>query len=331
MKAPAFWSAGPGVMAWLLSPLGWIYGLATAWRIGKPGRKAVLPVICIGNLTVGGAGKTPTVLMLAKALREAGETPFVVSRGYGGSLAGPVRVVPGEMTAADCGDEPLLLARHAPTIVSRDRLAGARLAQAEGATLVLLDDGLQNPRLHKDFSLAVVDAGAGFGNGFCVPAGPLRAPVGLQMIHVDALLVISEPSAGDQKLPTGLAQTDKPLFHAAILPDASVLARLRAVQVMAFAGIGRPEKFFSTLRTAGVQVAAMRPFADHHTFTATELANLRREAEAEQWQLVTTEKDAMRLPEPAADIVALPISLDPVDPVLVEQIRDAIARRRSEP
>jgi tetraacyldisaccharide 4'-kinase len=328
MKAPAFWSAKPGVIAWLLSPLGWIYGLATAWRMAKPGRKTALPVICIGNLTAGGAGKTPTVLMLAKALLNAGETPFVVSRGYGGRLTGPVRVLPGKMTAADCGDEPLLLARHVPAIVSRDRLAGARLAQAEGATLVLLDDGLQNPGLYKDFSIAVIDAGAGFGNGFCVPAGPLRAPVGLQMIHVDALLVIGE---GNMALPAMAARSGKPLFHTSITPDAITITQLRERPVIAFAGIGRPEKFFDTLRSAGIAVAATRAFADHHAFGAAELAELRRAAESKKWQLVTTEKDMVRLPKPAADIIALPIALDPADPALLELIRSAIARRRSEP
>lgn len=329
MKAPAFWSAGPGVLAWLLSPLGWIYGLATAWRMGKPGKKATLPVICIGNLTAGGAGKTPTVLMLAKALSEAGEKPFVVSRGYGGKVSGPVRVLSGGMTAADCGDEPLLLARHVPTIVSRDRLAGARLAQDEGATLVLLDDGLQNPGLRKDVSIAVIDAGAMIGNGFCIPAGPLRAPVGLQMIHIDALLLIGDRPAGDTAIPPVLARSGKPLFHAAITPDVATIARLRDGPVMAFAGIGRPEKFFNTLRSAGIQVAATRLFADHHAFSAPELAELRREATDNGWQLVTTEKDVMRLPDPTADIVTLPISLNPADPALIDLIQTAIARRRS--
>jgi tetraacyldisaccharide 4'-kinase len=330
MKAPAFWAAAPGVIAWLLSPLGWIYGLATAWRMGRPGKKAALPVICIGNLTVGGAGKTPTVLMLAKALRDVGETPFVVSRGYGGRIAGPIRVVPGEMTAVDCGDEPLLLARRVPTMVSRDRFTGARLAQAEGATLVLLDDGLQNPGLRKDFSIAVVDSGAGFGNGFCVPAGPLRAPAGLQMIHVDALLVIGD-AAGDMMRPPDLAQSGKPLFHTAITPDSITIARLRERPVLAFAGIGRPEKFFDTLLSAGIQVAATRAYSDHHPFGAAEMASLRREAEENGWQLVTTEKDMVRLSEPAADIIALPIALGTADPALVDLILSAIARRRSEP
>ncbi len=331
MKAPAFWSARPGVLAWLLSPLGWIYGLATAWRMSKSGKKAALPVICIGNLTAGGAGKTPTVLMLAKALQEAGETPFVVSRGYGGKLAGPVRVVSGEMAATVCGDEPLLLAQHVPTIVSRDRLAGARLAQAEGATLVLLDDGLQNPRLRKDFSIAVIDAGAGFGNGFCVPAGPLRAPVVLQMIHVNALLVIGDAPADDATVPPDLARSGKPVFHAAIKPDIATITRLQERPLLAFAGIGRPEKFFNTLRSAGVAVAATRAYADHHPFGSAELASLRREAEENGWQLVTTEKDLVRVPEPTADIMSLPISLDPVDPALIALLQGAIARRRSGP
>lgn len=325
MKAPAFWSHPPGLVAWLLAPLGWIYGAVTAWRMGRTGISANIPVICIGNLTAGGAGKTPTVLQLAAALRARGERPFVVSRGYGGRLAGPVRVDPDRMTAAECGDEPMLLARRVPVIVARDRLAGARLAKEEGATVVLLDDGLQNPRLSRDCTIAVVDAGQGFGNGFCLPAGPLRAPVARQMRHVDALLLIGNGP------PPALVDGDRPLFRARIVPDPQAIARLAGRRLMAFAGIGRPEKFFLTLRENGLTVVETRAFADHHPFSDAEIAVLRHEAAAKGLTLVTTEKDAMRLPADARDIDMLPITLSPEGDGLLALVFGAIARRRSAP
>jgi len=323
VKAPAFWSAPPGVTARLLSPLGWIYGRAAAWRMDRPGQQAALPVVCIGNLTAGGAGKTPAALMLADALRARGERPFVVSRGYGGRLAGPVRVDPRTMVAADCGDEPLLLARHVPVIVSRDRAAGAALALAEGATVALLDDGLQNPRLAKDFAIAVIDAEVGFGNGFCLPAGPLRAPLEAQMRHVDVLLSIGATVAPD------LARWGKPVVAARIVPDPVAVAALVGRRLLAFAGIGRPEKFFATLARAGLDVAATRAFGDHHAFSVGEIAALRAEASAAGLTLVTTEKDAMRLPHHSEEIAVLPIALAMEDDGLVERVAEAIGRRRS--
>ena len=289
MKTPAFWSGRPGLIAILLAPLGWIYGAVTAWRMGRQGVRVTIPVICIGNLTAGGAGKTPTVLMLAEAIGARGERPFVVSRGYGGRLAGPVRVDPDRMTASDCGDEPLFLARRLPVIVARDRLAGARMAEAEGASVILLDDGLQNPGLAKDFTIAVVDAGHGFGNGLCVPSGPLRAPIEAQMRHVDAMLTIGIAPG------TPLDGWGKPSFTARIRPDPAAVEVLAGKPLLAFAGIGRPEKFFETLRLAGLSVAQTRAFADHHGFSGAEIASLRAEAQALGLTLVTTEKDAMRL------------------------------------
>ncbi len=331
MRAPAFWSAKPGLIAWLLTPLAWIYGRVTFWRMSWRGGRAVLPVICVGNLTVGGAGKTPTVLMLANALAQAGEKPFVVSRGYGGKIPGTSRVDPVAMTAAECGDEPLLLARHVPTIVSRDRLAGAAMAHAQGATVVLLDDGYQNPSLLKDFALVVVDGEAGFGNGLCMPAGPLRAPVDLQLRHADAVLIIAN-TAGEAGPGLGaLAASGKAVFRAVLQPDPATISRLMAKPVLAFAGIGRPEKFFETLRSAGVDVAAVRSFADHHPFSPAEIASLRDEAAHNAWILATTEKDAVRLPADAADIVSLPITLDLSGQGLVERIVSTIAHRRLTP
>jgi tetraacyldisaccharide 4'-kinase len=308
MKTPAFWSGPPGPLAWLLAPLGFLYGRATAWRMRRPGVRAALPVICVGNVTAGGAGKTPVVAMLAERLLASGETPFVVSRGYGGRLTGPVRVDPAKMSAADCGDEPLLLARRCPVIVARDRVAGAALARQQGASLVLLDDGLQNPGLAKDICLVAIDAEAGFGNGFCLPAGPLRAPLAAQMPKVGAFLVIGGAEAA-AACAANLKSWGKPVFQASIQPDPAAVEALRSRPLLAFAGIGRPEKFFATLHEAGLDVAETRAFADHHVFTKVELEALRRLAATRGLTLVTTEKDAMRLPSGAADIKILPVSL----------------------
>jgi tetraacyldisaccharide 4'-kinase len=330
MKAPAFWSGPPGPLAWLLAPLGFLYGRATAWRMNRPGARAGLPVICVGNVTAGGAGKTPVVAMLAEQLLASGETPFVVSRGYGGRLAGPVRVDPAAMTAAECGDEPLLLARRCPVIVARDRVAGAALARQQGASLVILDDGLQNPGLAKDICLVAVDAEAGFGNGFCLPAGPLRAPVSAQMPKVDAALVIGG-AASAAACASGLQPWGKPVFQAVIRPDPAAVEALRGRPLLAFAGIGRPEKFFATLREAALEVAQTRAFADHHPYTSADIEALRRLAAARGLTLVTTEKDAMRLPPGVADITMLPVSLSVSGEALFALLAEAIARRRSAP
>jgi tetraacyldisaccharide 4'-kinase len=326
MRAPAFWEKD-GLVARLLSPLGWLYGALTAWRMNRASQSAALPVICVGNLTLGGAGKTPCVLMLAQALREAGETPFVVSRGYGGRLRGPVLVDAAAMTAADCGDEPLLLVRQVPTIVSRDRLAGAKLAQRQGATIVLLDDGLQNPRLKKDFTVAVVDAGDPFGNGRCFPAGPLRAPIHRQIEKIDCFLVIGAVEAASWN--AQLAKWGKPVFAAALRPDQASVEALMGKPLLAFAGIGRPAKFFRTLEYAGLTVISAEYFADHHPFTASDIEALRRRADTAGLTLVTTEKDAVRLTNNEG-IAVLPVSLETAAG-LIELVREAIGRRRLVP
>jgi len=321
---PDFWSGPPGLAARLLFPLGWIYGEITARRMARPGRRASLPVICVGNFTVGGAGKTPAVIMLAEALAARGERPFVVSRGYGGRLAGPVRVDRRGMTAADCGDEPLLIARRCPVVVARDRYEGASFAAAEGATVLVLDDGMQSPALAKDFTLAAIDADAPFGNGFCLPAGPLRAPVDRQIRHVDAVIAIGDASS------SAVTELGKPLFAARIVPDPGAVAALGGRRLLAFAGIGRPGKFFETLSRAGLDVAAAHAFPDHHPYGPDDLARLRRAAAGRGLTLVTTEKDRVRLPH-ADDIATLPISLALDGAPLLDAVAAAIVRRRSEP
>jgi tetraacyldisaccharide 4'-kinase len=253
-----------------------------------------VPVICIGNLTVGGAGNTPAALAIALMLRQSGLTPAFLTRGYGGLLAGPVRV---ERTndSADVGDEPLLLARAFPTIVARDRPAGAIIAVAAGANAIVMDDGFQNPSLTKDFSLIVVDGRRGIGNGRVQPAGPLRAPIAAQMEHSDALLVVGPQSAAADPAFDAARTRGIPILTARLVPDPAILALIVSRKVLAFAGIGDPEKFFATLRDAGVVVTASRAFEDHHRYTEEEAQDLLAQAQRDRLMLVTTEKDHVRL------------------------------------
>jgi tetraacyldisaccharide 4'-kinase len=292
MREPAFWWRPAGPAAALLSPLGAIYGAAASWRMAQPGRAAGVPVICVGNLTLGGAGKTPAAIAVAQILDAAGRRPFVLSRGYGGRLAGPVRVDPQAHGAADVGDEPLLLARVAPTIVARDRVAGAQAARSAGADVIVMDDGFQNPSLKKDLSLVVVDGRGGIGNGHVFPAGPLRAPLDAQLARASALLVIGEPSGAEAVL---AAAPGLQVFQGRLEPDAQAVAALRPHKVLAFAGIGDPEKFFGTLTEAGIDVRARQAFADHHRFSGAEAADLIVRARRDGLALVTTEKDLARL------------------------------------
>jgi tetraacyldisaccharide 4'-kinase len=308
MRPPAFWSApGPTLAARALSPLAAIYGAAAARRMARPGERAPVPVVCVGNFTLGGAGKTPTALLVAEILRAAGHRPAFLSRGYGGSEAGPLRVDPDRGRPEEVGDEPLLLARSGPTYVSRDRPAGAQLAAAEGASAIVMDDGLQNPSLVKDLSLAVVDGGSGVGNGMVFPAGPLRAPLAAQWPRIGGLVAIG-PGEPGERLAREAAARGLPVFRAALEPEPAAAAGLRGRPVLAFAGIGRPGKFFDTLEALGAVVAERRAFPDHHAFTPEDLNDLRRCAAARGLALVTTEKDRVRLP-PGFPAQALPVRL----------------------
>lgn len=294
MREPAFWYRPHSPLSHVLFPLGALYGAVTAWRMQRDGVDAGIPVICVGNYHVGGAGKTPTVLALTKLLRELGETPVVLSRGYGGHLKGPVMVDRTRHAAADVGDEPLMMARDVPVAVARDRLDGVALAKSQGATVIVMDDGFQNPRLLKDASLIVIDSERGLGNGQVFPAGPLRAPLQAQLARTDALVLIGDGRAAND-VAAELAKRDKPELRARLQPVAASLAQLSGKRVFAFAGIGDPERFFRTLRASGIEVARTRAFADHHVLSQDEIAALAADAGREQLTLVTTEKDLARL------------------------------------
>jgi len=297
MREPAFWYRPASWKSHLLRPLAALYGAVAAQRLERKGLSAGIPVLCVGNYHGGGAGKTPTVLALAKLLGELGETPVVLSRGYRGKLRGPVRVDGARHGAADVGDEPLMLSQSVPVVVSRDRADGVALAKSLAATVILMDDGFQNPAVAKDASLIVVDSMRGIGNAKVMPAGPLRAPLPAQVARTDALVVIGAGNAADG-VAAMVANQGKPVLSAHFEPDESSLAALRGKRVLAFAGIGDPARFFATLREAGVDVAGTRTFPDHHPLTPDETANLVAEAEGSGFTLVTTEKDLARLRTP---------------------------------
>jgi tetraacyldisaccharide 4'-kinase len=338
MREPAFWRRKPGLAARLLAPLSLAYGAVAGLRLRQRGRRAGVPVVCIGNFTVGGAGKTPTALAVARMLAAAGERPVFLSRGYGGRLAGPVLVDPARQVADDVGDEPLLLARAAATIVARARVQGAALAAGAGAGVIVMDDGFQNPSLTKDFSVLVVDGQRGIGNGRVIPAGPLRAPLKAQLARAHALVVVGTASGAADVVVAAARAQGIPVFAAWLRPDPGFVAALGGGRVLAFAGIGDPQKFFATLVDAGIPVAATRSFADHHRYTKAEAQALCDDADRDGLILVTTEKDHVRLAgdealaELAAHAHALPVALALEDEetfrsLLLERLTEA--RRRA--
>jgi tetraacyldisaccharide 4'-kinase len=308
-RAPDFWRA-EGVASRLLSPLGALYGAFARMRLSRDAPKAALPTIVVGGPTAGGDGKTPLVLKLAALLAATGQRPALLTRGYGGRRRrAPFAVDLARDKADTIGDEAMLLARESPTIVGADRVASAELAQRLGASALILDDGFHGRRLAADLSLLVVDGDYGAGNGRCLPAGPLRAPIAAQFAAADAIVVIGAGAVG-----RALAgQSGKPVFQARIVADPQAAQRLAGARVVAFAGIGRPEKFFETLRATGAEIVATRRFPDHHPFSAQDVAALRALARRANARLVTTEKDAVRLLGAAPEIDVLPISLDVAD------------------
>jgi tetraacyldisaccharide 4'-kinase len=314
MREPAFWHRPRSLKSHLLRPLAALYGAIAARRLARRGFEAGVPVFCVGNYHLGGAGKTPTVLALAKILHGLGETPVVLSRGYGGERRGPLMVDPEKHTARDVGDEPLMLASHLPVVVARDRVDGVALAKSRLASVILMDDGFQNPALAKDASVIVIDSERGIGNGLVFPAGPLRAPLAPQFARTDALVVIGTGTAA-QAVAAAVAAPGKPVLAAHLEPDGAAVAKLKGSRVLAFAGIGDPARFFRTLQASGIEVAQQRAFADHHRFAVGEIEALVADAKRDGLIVVTTEKDLVRLSGDAQlsalarEIVPFPVTL----------------------
>lgn len=337
MRPPRFWNAAPdrpGPMPRLLAPMAWLYGAETARRVAHRvvrGYRAAIPVICVGNLDVGGTGKTPAVMALIPMLDGRRGAVHVVTRGYRGRMRGPVRVDPRRHTAAEVGDEPLLLAAFAPTWVARDRAAGVRAAEAAGAGIVVLDDGFQNAAVQPDFALLVVDAARGFGNGRVIPAGPLREPVAAGLARAEMVLSIGETRAQaefSQRWASVIG--DRAHLRGRLAPLATGMS-WEGVRVHAFAGIGHPEKFFATLRALGADLRRADALSDHQPLTRRLLTRMELEAKAMGAQLVTTEKDAVRLPAHFRHkVLTLPVRLTVENPHELEAALDSVAGPRAD-
>jgi len=329
MQAPKFWYRSRSWQAFLLSPLGMVYAWATARRQknARPTRVDI-PVICIGNLNVGGTGKTPTTIAIAQMLISRGIAVHMVSRGYGGSLQAVTQVDPRVHTADETGDEPLLMAAFAPTWVANERVAGARAAQHAGADVILLDDGFQDPSLNKDQSIIVVDAARGFGNGRCLPAGPLREPVHIGIKRADAVISIGEPAAQLRFQETCAHQLGRIRHKKACLKPIEMGMPWSEGRYLAFAGIGDPEKFFATLRGLGAPLVRTVALDDHQKLARPMIQRLIKEAQSMNAQLVTTEKDAARLPaDLRSGILSLPVRLEFEDADAIEQMLEPVLNK----
>lgn len=326
MRAPDFWwDANPGLAATLLAPAAWAYGFAGRRRlVATTPARAGVPVLCVGNLVAGGAGKTPVALDLAARLTARGIAAHFLTRGYDGTLAGPLLVDATRHGFAEVGDEPLLLARRAPTWVARDRPAGAAAALAAGARALVMDDGFQNPSLFKDVSLLVVDGRRGFGNCCLLPAGPLREGLAAGLARADAVVLIGDDATGaEAAIRRAVPSRPLPLLRARLVPGPEAAA-LAGQSVVAFAGIGDPEKFFATLRRIGCRLVATLPFADHHPYSPADVRQIRARAGGDGL-IVTTAKDAVRLPAGLADDVrVLTIGVEWEDEATLETLLEPL-------
>lgn len=331
-EAPPFWWKKPDWRSWSLYPASYLYGVVTAARMDfSPSYIANVPVICIGNFIVGGGGKTPTVQLFTQFLISEGWKPGILSRGHGGAISGTTVVDTAKHTAFDVGDEALLHAELATTVISSDRPKGARILEDAGCDIIVMDDGFQNPSLHKDFRLVVIDSKRGLGNGFAMPAGPLRVPLGRQIRHTDALLAIGDKSASQQAI-RKVARAGKPVYEAAVrFINAETF---KGKRVLAFAGIADPTKLFDTLQSAGAEVVLKRGFGDHHVFTEEECSDLLENSKEQGLMLVTTTKDHARLRdldgvrgELGKAATAVQIELVPEDPKMLTKFLQTALRR----
>lgn len=292
-EAPPFWWEKPDWRAFALAPAAWIYGIIAGRRLLKVVPPRIpLPVLCIGNFTVGGAGKTPTAIAFANGAKQRGFKPGIVSRGYGGSYRGLHLVDPAHDSARHVGDEPLLLARHATVVLCPDRFKAAQHLQRLGCDFIIMDDGFQSARLYTDFALLVVDASRGIGNGRVIPAGPLRAPLTDQMRKTDAVLRIGKGEGADFII-RQTARAGRPTYAANLFPSST--AEVVGNRWLAFAGIGNPDKFYESVRQAGGEVVEARSFPDHHSFAEDEIHDLMEDARQRGLGLITTAKDHVRL------------------------------------
>ena len=324
MRAPEFWGGGGGgLVPFLLSPFSALYAAATARRMAQPGWQAPIPVICCGNATAGGAGKTTVALDIGRRLGNRGIGAHFLLRGYGGRIKGPARVDPAKHDSTAVGDEALLLAAERPTWVAADRAAGAKAAIAAGAQAIVMDDGLQNPTLEKDLSLLVIDGSSGFGNGRVIPAGPLREPVAAAAARSRAAVLIGDDETGAlAQLPPGM-----PVLRARLKPGPE--AELLAGQpVFAFCGIANPRKFFATLQEAGAFLAGRQSYADHYPFDEGDLRDLLAEADSLRATPVTTRKDFVRIPPAFRNrVTVVTVQLEWEEPAAIEGLLDPLAAR----
>ncbi|NGM24112.1 tetraacyldisaccharide 4'-kinase [Roseomonas stagni] len=323
MRAPAFWAGGGGVMPLLLAPFSALYAQATARRMARPGWQAPVPVICCGNATAGGAGKTTVALDIGRRLADRGVAAHFLLRGYGGTTKGPLLVDPATHDSTLVGDEALLLADVRPTWVSADRAAGAKAAIEGNARAIVMDDGLQNPGLAKDLSLLIIDGGFGFGNGQIIPAGPLREPVAAAAARCQAAVLIGEDETGAlAQLPPGMRVLRAKLVAG---PEA---AMLRGQPVFAFCGIANPRKFFATLQESGAVLAGREAFGDHYQYDAGEIQDLLAQAEAARALLVTTKKDFVRIPPQfRSRVTVVTVALQWQESAEIEGLLDPLAQR----
>jgi len=312
MRTPFFWYTPPGFLAWALSPLGWLYGKATAHRINQVNKpvRAGCPVICIGNVNAGGTGKTPTTIAMVEHLQSLGRLVLVVSRGYGRNLKEATVVDPLVHGSDYVGDEPLLIAAFCQTVVANDRAAGIELALKSKPDVILMDDGFQDPTVHKDFSIMVVDAALGFGNGFCIPAGPLREPVKAGLKRADMCLSIGSKET-QHKLLEKMTLPFSVVHVTAEIKPLPTGMRWEGLDAFAFAGIGHPEKFFQTLRGLGVNILGHEVLPDHQPLSHSLLRRMSEKAKSLNAQLICTEKDSVRIPvNYRTEVLALPVRLE---------------------